>query len=100
MLYFDEDKGDWFTYRVADGTRTDITERLPVKFANQKHDTPDTAPAIGAVGWTEGDKSVLLNDEYDIWQINPDGSGARMVTNGDGRKQQLVYRYRPFDGDR
>ena len=30
---------------------------------------------------------MLLNDQFDIWEIRPDGTGARMVTNGEGRKQ-------------
>ena len=68
-----------------------------MKFANPTHDTPDLAPALGSAGWTEGDRSVLLYDEFDIWEIRPDGTGARMVTNGEGRKQHLVFRYRPID---
>ncbi len=99
VLYFDEPSGNWFTYRIADGTRTNLTAQLPVKFANQRHDTPDLAPAIGSVGWTDGDKSVLLYDEFDIWEIHPDGTGARMVTGGEGRKQNLVFRYRPMGED-
>jgi dipeptidyl aminopeptidase/acylaminoacyl peptidase len=97
MLYFDEPSGHWFTYRIADGTRTNLTAKLPVKFASQNHDTPDLPPAIGSAGWTDGDKSVLLYDEFDIWEIRPDGTGARMVTNGEGRKRNLVFRYRPID---
>jgi dipeptidyl aminopeptidase/acylaminoacyl peptidase len=97
VLYFDEPSGHWFTYRIADGTRTNLTAKLPVKFANQTHDTPDLPPTIGSAGWSEGDKSVLLYDEFDIWEIRPDGTGARMVTNGEGRKQNLVFRYRPID---
>jgi dienelactone hydrolase len=97
VLYFDEPSGHWFTYRIADGARTNLTAKLPAKFADQTHDTPDLPPAIGSGGWTEGDRSVLLYDEFDIWEIRPDGSGARMVTNGEGRKQNLVFRYRPID---
>ena len=41
--------------------------------------------------------SVLLYDKYDIWEIRPDGTGARMVTGGEGRKQQIVFRYRALD---
>jgi dipeptidyl aminopeptidase/acylaminoacyl peptidase len=40
---------------------------------------------------------VLLYDKYDIWEVKPDGSGARMVTSGEGRKQDLVFRYRSLD---
>ncbi len=42
-------------------------------------------------------QSVLLYDEFDIWEVRPDGSGARMITNGEGRKQSLIFRYRSLD---
>jgi dipeptidyl aminopeptidase/acylaminoacyl peptidase len=92
VLYFDEAQGNWWTYRVSDGTRVNLTATLPVKFWDESHDTPDQPPALGTAGWTDADKSVLLNDQFDIWEIRPDGTGARMVTNGEGRKQHLVFR--------
>ena len=41
VLYFDDNVGQWMTYRIADGARTVLTDRLPVKFFEEKHDTPD-----------------------------------------------------------
>ena len=97
LLYFDEDKGNWFTYRLADGVRSNLTEKLGVNVWREDHDTPSVPPAYGSAGWTTGDRSVLIYDKYDIWEIRPDGSGARMVTGGEGRKQQIVFRYRTLD---
>jgi len=97
VLFFDAPTAQWFTYKISDGTRTSLTDRLPVKFFNESHDTPDLAPSYGFAGWTDGDKSVLLYDQFDIWEVRPDGTGARMVTNGEGRKQHLVFRYRSLD---
>ncbi|HKW00472.1 MAG TPA: prolyl oligopeptidase family serine peptidase, partial [Vicinamibacterales bacterium] len=99
VIYFDEKGGNWFSYKVADGSRVNLTASLPVKFYDESHDTPDAPPSLGIAGWTEGDKTVLLNDEFDIWEMRPDGTGARMVTNGEGRKQHLIFRYRPIDAD-
>ena len=99
VLYFDEPSGQWLTYRVADGARSVLTDRLPVKFFQEGHDTPDLPGSWGSAGWTEGDRSVLLYDQFDIWEVRPDGTGARMVTNGEGRRQHLVFRYRPLDSD-
>ncbi len=99
VLYFDEPTGQWMTYRIADGTRTALTDRLPVKFFQENHDTPDLPGAYGVAGWTEADRSVLLYDQFDIWEVHPDGTGARMVTNGEGRKEGLVFRYRPMSSD-
>jgi dipeptidyl aminopeptidase/acylaminoacyl peptidase len=97
LLYFDEDKAAWFTHRVSDGARTNLTEKLGVNFWREDHDTPNLPPAYGSAGWTAGDRSVLLYDKYDIWEVRPDGTGAHMITGGEGRKQQLVFRYRALD---
>jgi len=96
VLHFDEKAGHWLTYRVADGARVNLTEKLPNKF-QQENNTPDLPGAYGAGGWTADDKSVLLYDKFDIWEVKPDGTGARMVTSGEGRKQELVFRYRSLD---
>jgi dipeptidyl aminopeptidase/acylaminoacyl peptidase len=96
VLHFDEKSGHWLTYRAADGVRANLTEKLQVKF-QQENNTPDLPGAYGTGGWTADDKSVLLYDKYDIWEVKPDGSGARLVTAGEGRKQELVFRYRSLD---
>jgi dienelactone hydrolase len=97
LTYFDEDKGQWFSYRVADGVRVNLTEKLKINFWREDHDTPNLPPPYGLGGWTADDKSILLYDKYDIWEIHPDGTGARMITGGEGRKQQIVFRYRSLD---
>jgi dipeptidyl aminopeptidase/acylaminoacyl peptidase len=98
VLYFDERNGHWYTHRVSDGARVNLTEKLSVKF-QQQNDTPDLPGPYGSGGWTANDASVLLYDEFDIWEVKPDGTGARMVTSGEGRKQHLAFRYRSLDPD-
>ena len=97
-MFFDERAGHWFTYRVADGVRVNLTEKLRVKF-QQDNDVPDLPGPYGTGGWTVNDASVLLYDEFDIWDVKPDGTGARNITSGEGRKQRLIFRYRSFDPD-
>jgi dipeptidyl aminopeptidase/acylaminoacyl peptidase len=96
VLYFDETNGQWFTYRVADGVRTNLTAKLDVHF-QQENDTPDLPGAYGTAGWTANDASVLLYDQFDIWEVKPDGSGARNITSGAGRKTSVAFRYRSLD---
>jgi dipeptidyl aminopeptidase/acylaminoacyl peptidase len=96
VLYFDERVGHWFTYRVADGARLNLTGKIASRF-QQENNTPDLPGPYGAGGWTADDKSVLLYDKLDIWEVKADGTGARMVTNGEGRKQDLIFRYRAMD---
>ena len=38
VLHFDERAGHWLTYRVADGTRVNLTEKIPVQVpAGEQH---------------------------------------------------------------
>ncbi len=99
ILYFSSQSGDWFTYRVSDGMRVNLTERIDANFWREEHDSPSLPPPYGSAGWTTGDGSVILYDKFDVWEIRPDGSAPRMLTGGEGRRQQLVFRYRTFDPD-
>jgi dipeptidyl aminopeptidase/acylaminoacyl peptidase len=96
LLYFDENKGNWFTYRASDGARANLTEKIASKF-QQDNTTPDLPGPYGNGGWTADDKSVLLYDKYDIWEVKPDGTGAHMITSGEGKKNELIFRYRALD---
>jgi len=98
IYYADQDRA-WYSYRILDGKTFNLTAGLGVKFENEEHDTPDDPRPYGFAGWTEGDKTVLIYDRYDIWEVKPDGTGGRMVTNGLGRKNRLVFRAIRLDRD-
>ena len=53
--------------------RINLTEKLPVPF-QQQTTTPDLPGPYGSGGWTANDQSVLLYDEFDIWDVKPDGT--------------------------
>jgi dienelactone hydrolase len=99
LLFFDDNIGDWFTYRISDGMKVNLTERIDANFWREEHDSPSLPPAYGSGGWTTNDASVILYDKFDMWEVRPDGTAPRMLTGGEGRKQQLVFRYRTFDTD-
>ena len=93
LLSFNADDSQWYSVRVSDGVKTNLTAKLGVRFDDESSDTPEPARAYGSAGWTSGDRSVLLYDKYDIWEVRPDGTDARLVTGGAGRKAQIVFRY-------
>ena len=73
-----------------------LTAKINASF-QQNNDTPDLPGAYGTAGWTADDRSVLLYDQFDIWEVKPDGSGARNITGGEGRKASIAFRYRSMD---
>jgi dipeptidyl aminopeptidase/acylaminoacyl peptidase len=94
-IYFDGK--DWNAYSIAEGSVTNLTKNLKINFYDEENDTPQTPGSYGLAGWTKDDRDVLLYDRYDVWQIAPDGSRAKNVTDGVGRKEKTVLRYVRLD---
>jgi dipeptidyl aminopeptidase/acylaminoacyl peptidase len=93
LLYF-KDK-HWWTYNIATGQNTNITENIKSDFWNVRDDHPGVRPPVGTGGWLKGDKEVLLYDEYNVWAVKPDGKGARQLT--DGVASETRYRVNRLD---
>jgi dipeptidyl aminopeptidase/acylaminoacyl peptidase len=91
LLWFDGK--DWNTISMPDRKTVNLTASLGVKFFNEDADTPGTPGPYGTAGWTKDGNSVLLYDRYDIWRVSPDGSGAKNITSGYGRRHELRLRY-------
>ncbi len=99
VAYFDDRDDNWYTYRIRDGRRVNLTATLGVHFEVEDWDTPSQPRPYGLAGWTSGDADVLLYDRYDIWAVRPDGTNARRLTGGMGRAERLVFRYQRLDPD-
>ena len=91
------DGKDWNSYSVATGAKANLTKSLGVNFFNEDNDTPELPNAYGLAGWTKDETSVLIYDRYDVWQVSPDGSGARNLTDGVGRRDHVELRYVRLD---
>jgi dipeptidyl aminopeptidase/acylaminoacyl peptidase len=75
--------GHYWTYDAQTGRHVNITRGLPTSFINLDNDhTIEEKPPFGTSGWTRNDRSILLYDRYDIWEVRPDGSRATNLTNG------------------
>jgi dipeptidyl aminopeptidase/acylaminoacyl peptidase len=93
LLYF-KDK-NWWTYNIATGANTNLTAGLKTPFWNVRDDHPASRPAVGIGGWLKGDKNVLLYDEYDVWSVDPNGKGAKNLTQG--TKDEIMFRVNRLD---
>ena len=81
LLYLSKDH--YWVYDRSTRQHTNITARLGTGFINVKDDhTVPQKPPYGVGGWLKDDRAVLLYDEYDIWEVRPDGSGGTRLTNG------------------
>jgi dipeptidyl aminopeptidase/acylaminoacyl peptidase len=94
-IYFDGK--DWNSYSVATGAKVNLTKSLGVNFFNEDNDTPELPNSYGLAGWTKDDVSVLIYDRFDVWQVSPDGTGAKNLTDGVGRRDKIELRYVRLD---
>ncbi len=85
LLYLVDDH--YWTYDLRTGRHTNITEGVATSFVDVEDDhTVEQKPPFGMAGWSKDDRSVLLYDKYDVWEIRPDGSRATRLTNGTEEK--------------
>jgi hypothetical protein len=83
-----------FTYNVATGITKNVTAAIKVPLYDTENDVPDNPSAAGFTGWIVNDKYILVNDEFDIWKVDPDGNDLpKNITNGFGRKTKNTFNY-------
>ncbi|HEY7183591.1 MAG TPA: prolyl oligopeptidase family serine peptidase [Blastocatellia bacterium] len=96
LIYLQDDH--YWTVNTATRAVVNITSNVQTSFVDRESDaTVKQKPAFGVAGWTKNDESVILYDNFDLWQVAPDGSRARRLT--DGAAEQTRYRYLRLDPD-
>lgn len=76
---------------------TNISEKAPVSFIDAEYIYDHEGSPYGLAGWAKDGKSVIVNHKYDLWQLALDGSKATNITQGEGEKEQIVFRYISLD---
>ncbi len=93
------DGRNWNSISIPTGRITNLTSSISANFWQEDHDTPNTPLPYGVAGWTADDRDVLIYDQYDIWQISPDGTKIVNLTGGLGRRDRITFRYVKLDPD-
>lgn len=99
LVYYDSnDINRYFSYNVISGKVTCISQDIPggwlgFKDYNSKN-IPDTVRTVpcGIAGWEENDSSVLVYDDFDIWELSLSGNNYPINrTNGYGRANHIKF---------
>ncbi len=96
FLYF-KDNHHWVSDLTAAAHRS-LTKGLAASFvdADDDHPAPQKRPN-GVAGWTRDDGSVIVYDQYDLWELFPDGRQPARLTSG--AADQVQHRYLKLDPD-
>jgi len=91
-LWYNNEERNWKSVELSSAKVRTITENNIVTFSNELHDSPSNPRPYGVAFWTEDDKHVIINDRYDLWQVDPSGKKKpERLTNG--RATKTIHRY-------
>jgi dienelactone hydrolase len=93
LVMYDDKKRNYSAYDSETKQIISIAKDIKFPLYDIENDMPDDPNAYGIVGWIENDAAILIYDEFDIWQIDPQGVKASIcITGGLGRKNKTTYR--------
>ena len=86
-----QQNGQWWSLDLTEDSRTNLTGKIKGVFVNMEDDHPvPERRAYGLAGFTTGERSVIIYDRFDLWQVNLDGTNPVRLTRG--REDSTVYR--------
>ncbi len=101
VFWYNPQLKNYFTYNTSTGITKNITVQIKEPLYDIENDVPDYPAPAGVIGWTEGDQYVLVNDVYDIWQVDPNGvEQPKNITNGFGKKNKTDFTYVRLDPEK
>lgn len=94
VIYYNPIAKNFFTYEISSGKTRDITHGISTKWSIDDDDEVNASNGYyPPAGWLEGDSTVLIYDQYDIWQVDPKNQRLPVeITNGYGRKHKIELR--------
>ncbi len=90
FLYFKNQ--NWWLYSFEKQKHINLTGNSAYSFADYISKRPGTPSSFGCAGWTKDDHSVLLYDEFDLWEFNTLTGKSKRLTSG--REKKEIYRFK------
>jgi dipeptidyl aminopeptidase/acylaminoacyl peptidase len=88
ITYF-KDK-NWWLFDNKKKQTINLTKDINATFENIEHERAGDILPYGNPGWSADEQFIFIYDQFDIWQITPDGKIKNRITNG--REQNIQYR--------
>ncbi|WP_394990147.1 alpha/beta hydrolase family protein [Emticicia sp.] len=92
FLYWQE--GNWLVYDMTNKTSKNISEKAPTSFVDIEDDHNVRKPPYDVYGWSSDNRSVLVGDGWDIWQLSADASVIPINLTKNGKTDQIRYQNR------
>lgn len=92
VAYFKEK--NWWAYSFSNDVHINLTKDKITELYSDEF--PEHHP-IGIEGWTAGDKSVIVQDRFNLWQVDIGSLNCRKII--EGRDRNIKYRAKRFGYD-
>lgn len=90
FVSYDCQQKAWFSKELTTGKTANISKEIPYSICNDQIDEV-VYESFGIAGWLVDDKAVLLYDQFDIWQVDLNGSKPPVnITKGYGRAHKVI----------
>ncbi|MEP6779485.1 MAG: hypothetical protein ABJC26_06310, partial [Gemmatimonadaceae bacterium] len=90
FLYLKDKKT--YAYNLETGAKVNLDVIAARNFVDVGDDHPYEKPTYGVAGWSKDGKSVLLYDDFDIWNVPLEGGKGVNLTQGMGAKEQIHFK--------
>jgi dipeptidyl aminopeptidase/acylaminoacyl peptidase len=93
LTWYQPSDSTWYAHELASGEVRNLSDMVPHPLWNERNDSPSPPGSYGSAGWLEGDRAILLYDQFDLWALDPSGASApRSITGEAGRASDTRYR--------
>ena len=99
VYWYDQKDSAWFAFSFNSKITKHLTDKKLFPYYNELHDTPSNPSSYGVASWTQNDDKILINDRYDIWEIDPAGLQKAKRITPNGREEKISYRYRKLNNE-
>ncbi len=82
---------NWWVYSIALKKHTNTTQNVSANFYDNSGDHPGDPDPYGIMGWTLNDSSLVVYDQFDVWEMKLEELAVKRHTRG--REQQQIYRF-------
>ncbi len=82
----------WNAFDLEAGTSRSLGSNAP-SFVDMQDDRLGPRAPYGIAGFSRDSSAVVVHHRFDEWLLPLDGSAARNLTNGEGTRAKVVYRW-------
>jgi dienelactone hydrolase len=96
-VYYSFDDGQYYSYEIQTGITRNITKGIDTKWDRDANERENVRFPWPITGWLANDQSVLLRDEFDVWQLDLLAKQKPLLlTGGEGKRNKINFE-QPYD---